>query len=180
MPHRLAPVIFAGWLVLAGTAPAQEKLSGRLHDSITASLPKYEPLVVVVEPQGTTITKDQLPLGEEPIYVMPNFMVREKRPPTRDPDVWLSQRALKHKALLDYRSSMTDLEWALNSWHIPLPFGFSLTPSAQARASARYTERKILREQTRLKEVAAAVATIDPIEAKKLLRDLDLTRLPGR
>jgi hypothetical protein len=74
---------------------------------------------------------------------------------------------------------MNSLEWALNRWYVPLPFGFSLTPAPQARADAEYAEKKIATEVKRLSEVVSAVAYLDPAAAKKLVRELDLDLHPA-
>ena len=137
-----------------------------------APFPKYEP-----PPAGQTqpTTDTPKPLSDDPLVKMPDYHIKEKRVQDRDPDLWLSRRAIAHKAMSDYSDSMTDLEWALNSWFIPL-----VTPSPQARANAAYANNKITNEQKRLTSITQAISRLDSAEAKKLLHDLDLSRHPGQ
>jgi hypothetical protein len=72
-----------------------------------------------------------------------------------------------------YRDSMTDLEWALNCWFIPL---FSAPPSARARAA--YEGGKAAAEISRLNNLINVIGLSDPNEAAKLRRAMDPTKLP--
>lgn len=181
MPPRIARVVLASSLLvgLAATSSAQQ-LSEKVRAEIVSNLPKFAPPpadqpTATAKPIGTPA-----PLSDDPLVRLPDFKVEEKRIPDKDPDMWLSRSARDNKALFEYASSMTELEGALNWWHIPLPFGYSLTPSAQARANKIYTEKKIIREQTRLKTYAEVLAHSDLAEAKILLRSLDLSQHPGK
>ncbi len=69
---------------------------------------------------------------------LPKFSVTEKRIPTTDPDVWLNDRIIQQKAMRAYKDSMTPLEWALNSWYVPI---FGTPPSARARNA--YENRRL-------------------------------------
>jgi len=154
------------------------ELSEKTRAAITASFPHYTPHTIDKTPQVAPAGPS--PLSDDPLVHLPDYLVKEKGWTGADPDLWLSRRAKADKTLLEYHGSMTDLEWALNWWHIPLPFGYSLTPSAQARANAIDSEKKILRDQKQIKSFAAAIASVDSTEAKKLLHDLDLSGHPGR
>lgn len=173
MPPRIARLVGACLIMATGTSPAPAELSDKIRTEITASFPKYEP-----RPAGETSSSPENPpppLSNDPLVELPSFHIREKKVPGNDPDSWLSRRELNRKAMSDYSDSMTDLEWALNCWYIPL-----VTASPQARANARYSGKKLKDEQQRLTRIAETIARIDSPEARKLLRDLDLSRHPGK
>ena len=80
--------------------------------------------------------------------------------------MWLTDLAIKQKALAAYRQSMTDLEWALNSWYIPL-----LSPSAAARARAAYESGKSLAEIKRVHDLFGRIAARDSQAAAELEKE---------
>jgi hypothetical protein len=172
MPPRIARVICACFLLAALAVVVSAQLSDKIRAEIAAPLPKFESQPAApppVSPVGTPA-----PLSDDPLVQLPVFHIREKREANNDPDLWLTRRAIQHKALSDYSDSMNDLEWALNCWYIPF-----VTASPGARAVAAYKEKKIRDEQRRLVSITAIIATTDPAEAAKLLRDLDLSSHPG-
>jgi len=175
MSTRVAQVIFACSLgtVLTPAAPAQ--LSDKVRAEIVAPLPKFESSAADVSQLPVSPVGTPAPLSDDPLVVLPDYNVREIRVPDRDPDLWLSRRELERKAMSDYSDSMSGLEWALNSWYIPF-----VTPSPQARANAAYAANKIRGEHKRLISVAQVLAGTDSAEARRLLRDLDLSSHPGR
>ncbi len=83
--------------------------------------------------------------------------MKEKRPPSHDPDVWLTDKAVQQKAMAAYKQSLTDVEWALNSWYIPI---FGSSPSARARAS--YENQKKMSEFQRVHRLFKVISTSDP------------------
>jgi hypothetical protein len=150
-------LIFVVAVPLAAQEPAESspgrKTSARLTQEIRVTLPNFipPPPPVLDRPKGDTS-------GDDPnVLVLPKFTVKEKRPPTHDPDAWLTDRAIQQKAMAAYKQSLTDLEWALNSWYIPL---FGSSPSARARGSYEYQKKMSeLRGAHRLFKV---ISTTDP------------------
>jgi len=160
------------------TASARAELSEKTRIEITAMFPRFSP-PSSAKPVATGNANVPTPLSDDPLDLLPDYHVREKRLPQKDSDVWLTRRAMKDKAMLEYYESMTNLEWALNSWYIPLPFGYSLTPAVQARANTAHVEKMLRRDYKQLSSLVSAVAAVDSVEAKKLLHDLDLTGHPA-
>jgi hypothetical protein len=93
--------------------------------------------------------------------------VKEKRPPSHDPDVWLTNKAVQQKAMAAYKQSMTDFEWALNSWFIPL-----FTPPASVRARAHYQNTKLGGEINRLNNLINQIAQQDPAASAELRQEM--------
>ena len=63
---------------------------------------------------------------------------------------------------------MTGLEWALNSWFIPL-----FSAPASARARAYYESSKYHDELDRLDHLARVIKQTDPAAAAKIQQTLD-------
>ena len=86
---------------MAAVAPT--KTSARLTEEIRTALPKFTPPPppVLDQPKDLEIEADVLRL--------PKFTVKEKRPPTHNPDVWLTEKAVQQKAMAAYKQSLTDL-----------------------------------------------------------------------
>lgn len=156
--------------VVAGPLAAQEpveptrpaKTSARLTQEIRVTLPRFAPPPPRVLDQPKTDGAE----NDFGVLALPKLTVKEKRPPSHDPDVWLTDLAIKQKALAAYRQSMTDLEWALNSWHIPL-----LSPSAAARARAAYESGKSLAEIKRVHDLFGRIAARDSQAAAELEKE---------
>lgn len=156
--------------VVAGPLAAQEpaeptmdrKTSARLTQEIRVSLPKFTlpPPPVLDQPKNDGAEDDPN------VLALPKFTVKEKRPPTHDPDVWLTDRAIQQKAMAAYRQSMTDLEWALNSWFIPL---FSSPPSVRARHA--YETGKSLADIKRVHDLLGRISVTDPKAASELEKE---------
>ena len=173
MPPRIARISCACLFLTGAALPVSlAQLSEKIRTEILASFPKFEPPPGERSHQSSPVGTPA-PLSDDPLVQLPDYHVRESRVPDRDPDLWLSPRAIEHKAMSDYSDSMTDLEWALNCWYIPF-----VTPSPQARANAAYANNKIRSEHKRLSSIAKVLASIDPAEAKKLLRDMDFSSHP--
>ena len=158
----------AGLLVAQTTDPvAPPKTSSRLTQEIRTHLPAYAPPAARPDRSAETTPADP------ELLQLPKFTVKEKRVPTNDPDGWLTERVIQHKALAAYQGSMTPLEWALNSWFVPL---FSTPTSVRARAA--YEENKLREELDRFNHLAGVVEKIDPGQAAKIRRALDPAVLP--
>lgn len=140
--------------------PPPVRLSLRLTEVIRAQLPKY------VAPVATAAPTDA-PAADPDVLVLPKMVVKERRLPTNDPDAWLGEKAVQQKAMAAYKASLTDLEWALNSWYIPL---FGTPPAARARAA--YESAKKGAEIDRLTHIIDVSASADPKEAVRLLKEL--------
>lgn len=152
---------------LAAQEPAESapgrKTSARLTQEIRVALPKFTPPPppILDQPKGDTTEDDPN------VLVLPKFTVKEKRPPSHDPDVWLTNRAIQQKAMAGYKQSMTDLEWALNSWFIPL-----VTPPASVRARAHYQNTKLGGEIMRLNNLINHIGQQDPAASAELRQEL--------
>lgn len=146
------------------------RTSPRLSQEIRSLLPKFTPPA----PPATTGPVDNAPatLRDPDVLELPKMVVKEKRLPSNDPDVWLTDRAIQQKAMSSYRDSMTGLEWALNSWFIPL-----VSPPASARARQYYEGRKLRDEIDRLNGIIKNISLSDPKEAARLRRAMDPKKL---
>jgi len=175
MPPRIARVIAACSLLAGFATLSRAQLSDKIRAAIVEPLPKFETPRAGQPAPTPAAGSTPAPLSDDPLVRLPDYHIKEKRGPDNDPDRWLSQRAINHKAMSDYSDSMTDLEWALNCWYIPF-----VTPSPQARANSRYAGNKILGEHQRLISIVQALSRSDSAEAKKLLHELDLSSHPGK
>lgn len=154
-------------------APATPpRTSARLSQEIRATLPKFTP--PATPPAATGPVAAPATPRDPDVLELPKITVLEKRIPTNDPDVWLTERALRQKSMAAYRDSMTDLEWALNSWfYIPL---FGTPPSVRARRY--YESRKLADEIDRLNNIVKAISLSDSREADKMRQAMDPRKLP--
>jgi hypothetical protein len=172
-PAGLSLLAFVVTGILAAQSPAPPqpvRTSPRLSQEIRAGLPVFVP--PVVKPPSDP-EESAVPPSDPDILKLPKFVIREKRPPGNDPDVWLTERTVQQKAMVAYKTSMTDLEWALNSWFIPL---FSAPPSVRARQY--YESRKLSAEIERLDAIIKTVGLTDPQEAARLKDAMDPQKLP--
>ena len=155
----------------AVAAPA--KISFRLSEEIRASLPKFVPPAPPADAvDAATDAAAGIPADPD-LLLLPKLVVREKRPPGHDPDVWLREKAIQQKAMALYKGSMTDLEWALNCWFIPF-----VTPPPSVRARAAYENGKKAAEIGRLNSLIKVIGLSDEKEAAKLRRAMDPEKLP--
>ncbi len=153
-------------LVAAGTGAAEEPppvMSGRLKAEIRTHLPAYAP-----PPARPKDTPAPLVAPDPDVLVLPTFSVQEKRIPTNDPDAWRSQRAIQQRAMAAYKDSMTPLEWAMNSWFIPL---FSAPASVRARAA--YEEKKAAAEVAQLNHLGKVLQLADPTGSAILIKSVN-------
>ena len=160
-PAGLYLLVPAGLALLAAAAePDAPKISSHLKEAIRASLPAFAPKPDQPSPET--------PAALDPdVLILSKMVVKEKRPPGHDPDVWLADREVQQKAMAAYKDSMTPLEWALNSWFIPL-----FTPPASVRARMAYDSAKVAAELDRLAWTIKAVESVDPPDAAKLKKEL--------
>lgn len=152
---------------LAGSSLAAEnpvpappvKTSARLALEIRAALPKYEP--PPAPPRN--FSGPDVPETDPNVLALPKVTVKEYRPRDHDPDVWLTDRAVREKAMAAYKQSLTDFEWALNGWYIPL---FGSSPSARARSA--YKISKSMQELQRVHRLFTLISATDPKGAAEL------------
>ncbi len=152
-------------------APAPVKTSARLSQEIRAALPRFEPPAAAPGPATSPVLSPAASLDPD-VVELPKLTVREKRLPGHDPDVWLNDRIVQRKAMVAYRDSMTDLEWLLNCWFVPL---FSAPPSVRGRDY--YEGRKRAEEIGRLNNLIKAIGLTDPKAAAKARRAMDVNLL---
>ncbi len=171
-PTGLLLLLSAGMTVVCwAVEPAADslpKVSAKLNEEIRSTLPKY--VTPAAQPSGPDVTAAP---PDPDVLRLPKMIIQEKRLPHSDPDVWLGERVVQQKAMAAYKGSMTDLEWALNCWFIPL---FSAPPSVRARAA--YESSKAAAEIGRLNNIINTIGLTDPKEAAKLRQAMDLTKLP--
>lgn len=155
-------------LVLTGSLTAEDapaaastKTSARLTQEIRATLPKFTP-----PPPPLLNQPKELTDADSDVLRLPKFTVREKRPPSHDPDLWLTDKAVQQKAMAAYKQSLTDVEWALNSWYIPV---FGASPSARARAA--YETNKSMTELRRMRRLFGVISGNDPKAAVELEKE---------
>jgi hypothetical protein len=140
------------------TPPAAPRISRELAHQIIATLPAYN----AIKPPAPGSSPPSTFETPADVVRLPEVRVVEKPLPA-GPDAWLTPKALQEKAIKEYRSSMTDLEWALNCFHIPF-----VTPPVAVRANEAYRSKKFTEEISRLSKIVDAVAKTDPQEAAKL------------
>jgi hypothetical protein len=152
-------ILVAGSLTAQEPPPVPAKVSPRLRQEIQTGLPRYvAPVLLLDQPKDLASDPD--------LFALPKFTVKEKRPPTHDPDIWLSHRAIQQKAMAAYKQSMTDLEWAMNSWFIPI-----ISPPASVRARAAYENSKEMAELKRVHDLLGRISATDPQAAAELEKE---------
>jgi hypothetical protein len=172
MQPRLARLYCVCGLVVALAPGVRAQLSDKIRAEIAALLPKYDPKIHEAPPEARPPPP---PLSDDPLFRLPDLVVRDTKLPDIDSDQWLSKKALQKKAIKEYRNSMNTFEWLLNGWSIPL-IGTSLA----ARAKARYDADQFQEEISDLSRVITTGGSdVDSDYAKKTLRALDFSRHPG-
>ena len=149
------------------TVAVPAKFSDHMNEAIRGRLPKFIPKPASTPAPVAAPAAPAVPADPD-VLVLPKVVVREWRPPTNDPDVWLTERSIQQKAMAAYKGSMTGLEWALNSWFIPL-----FSAPASARARGYYESSKVSDELERLGHLAQVINQTDPSAAAKIQRALD-------
>lgn len=140
------------------TPPPPARTSARLAQEISAFLPKYAP----PPPPPKDFSGPDTPDSDPNVLRLPTFTVKEYRPRDHDPDVWLTGKGVRQKAMAQYKQSLTDFEWALNGWYIPL---FGSSPAA--RAAGTYQARKSMEESRRIRYLFKLAAAADAVELEK-------------
>ena len=129
----------------------------RLTQVIRANTPKFTPPPAAPSPPTQPSVAEESTPPDSAVIEMPRFFVEDSKLGRVEPDKLLSKQALAAKMRREYRNSLTDLEWALNSFSIPF-----LTPSVATRARAKYENDRRLAEQTRLTGLIDVTSQIDP------------------
>lgn len=160
---HLFPLIAAGLLAAEEPPPAAPaKTSSRLAQEIRTALPQFSP-----PPKILDQPKPGGPEDDPNVLALPKVTVTDKRPPGHDPDLWFTNLAIQQKAMAAYKQSLSDFEWMLNSWHVPL-----FSPPASARARAAYEDGKYRAEVERLQSLIDYIATEDPKASAELRFEL--------
>jgi len=137
-------------LTLLGALSARAELSPEMRAKINADFPSYHPNPPE-EKKAETPSGAPAPLSDDPLVILPKFRVEDRRLAGIDPDKLRSEREIQHQAMVEYKDSMTPLEWALNCFFIPI---LSAPPSVRARAY--YEDRKYTEEMKRLEQIEKA------------------------
>lgn len=145
---------------------AQPPLSARLKAEIRANLPAYTP------PDRPGNTPAMIAPVDADVLELPKLTVREKRIRSNDPAAWSSPLAIQQKAMAAYQGSMTPLEWAMNSWFVPL-----FSPPAAVRARVAYQENIYRGEIRQMTHLAEIVKLVDPPAAARLLKSVSEMQL---
>ncbi len=148
-PHLL----LLGWLSLAAV-PSRAELSQETRAKISADFPAWHPNPPET---GTPAARPDAPapLSDDPLVYLPTYHVKESLL-SHAGDKLRSEREVQAKALAAYKDSMTDLEWALNSWFVPL-----FTAPASSRAREYYEDQKTSAETARLQRLQSIKAPGD-------------------
>ena len=165
--------IFASALLaissLSGAAAAQEALgnsSPGLHRNVLSTLPKFQSTRPNDNPsESLSVTPPNPEAPSSDVILMPKFFVEENRLQRVDPDRLLGRAALDNKMLRHYKHSLTELEWIMNRFNIPL-----LSPSVAARARASYETNKLREELDRLSHIMNMAAPIGDRAPPRRLR----------
>lgn len=160
----LLPLIVAG--LLAAEEPPPTKTSIRLGQEIRIALPQFSPPAKILDQP-----KPSGPEDDPNVLALPKVTVTDQRPPGHDPDLWFTNLAIQQKAMAAYKQSLSDFEWMLNSWHVPL-----FSPPASARARAAYEDGKYRAEVERLQSLIDQIDTIDPKASAELRFELGVMR----
>lgn len=160
---QLSALVVAGCLTAREPPPAvAAKTSSRLAQEIRVALPQFSPPPQILDQPKS------IGLEDDPnVLALPKVTVRDKVPPGHDPDLWLTDFAIQQKAMVQYRQSLSDFDWMLNSWFIPL-----FTPPASARARAAYEEGKFHAEVDRLRGLIDRIGVENPKASARLRIEL--------
>ena len=127
--------------------------------ALAAGMPKYNP-PKPVEKSEEDIDMREVDKPRNQIIRLPEYVVREKKPPVfRERDIY-TQKGLRELARMRY---LSETGQALNRFNIPL-FGMG----ADAYALMRYEEEARLSNISDLNETARDVSLTDPENAKAI------------
>ncbi|MFI5356054.1 MAG: hypothetical protein ACHQ4G_01840 [Opitutales bacterium] len=145
----------------ADTLPARHLLSANVSAALTASLPKYDPpKPVQKKPETDLVDQRDVDKPRNHIVRLPEYVVREKKPPVfREKDIY-TDKGLSDIALKRYFS---EAGLALNAFTLPL-FGIS----KEAYAKMLYDQDERLNNMSDLKDSARDISLINPDNAKAI------------
>lgn len=138
--------------------------SSHLTELIRASSPKFVPPPTT--PVAAPVAAESV-ASDPDVIEMPKFFVEDSKLARIESDKLLGKRELAAKMRREYRNSLSDLGWALNSFSIPF-----LTPSVAARAQAKYESDRRAAEISRLGRLLEVVDRVDPKAAADARREL--------
>ena len=144
MARRLPALLGSCLLLSTGTVRAD--LSAETRAKIIAGFPAWHPNPTEASASAPR-TEAPAPLSNDPLVLLPNYHVQDS-PLLRAGDKLRSEREVQAKAMAAYKDSMTDLEWAMNSWYIPI-----ISAPASARARAYYEDKQATDEARRLQRL---------------------------
>jgi hypothetical protein len=140
--------------------PHQRAISTGVAAALTATLPKYNPpKPVVKKPEDDRDMRD-VDKPRNRIVRLPQYVVREKKPPVFTEREIYTDKGLSDIALKRYFS---ETGRALNSFTIPL-FGIS----KEAYAKMLYDQDERLKNMSDLKSSANDISLINPENAKEI------------
>lgn len=145
MARRLPALL--GSCLLLSTGIVRADLSAEMRAKIIADFPPWHPNPAEASTQATRTEEAPAPLSNDPLVLLPDYHVKDS-PLLRAGDKLRSEREVQAKAMAAYKDSMTDLEWAMNSWYIPI-----ISAPASARARAYYEDKKADDEARRLQRL---------------------------
>lgn len=150
-----------------GTEPApakpkrQRAISDNLASTLAASMPKYNP-PPKPKPEDEDVDLREVDKPRNGIIRLPNYVVREKKPPVfTERDIY-TRRGLGEVARQRY---LTPTYRLLNSVYIPF---FSSSPTEHALAM--YAEEERLQNMAELEDDARTVSQSDPAEGTYIRR----------
>ncbi|MCB1105205.1 MAG: hypothetical protein H7A44_04940 [Opitutaceae bacterium] len=134
-------------------------ISPEVAAALAAGMPKYNP-PKPVEKSGEDIDMREVDKPRNQIIRLPEYVVREEKPPVfRERDIY-TQKGLRELARMRY---LSETGQALNRFNIPL-FGMG----ADAYALMRYEEEERLSNISDLNETARDVSLTDPESAQAI------------
>jgi len=160
----LLPLVASG-LALACTAHGEtppRKLSEHITQEIRATLPVYTP------PPASPVSTAPPPPPDPDTLVLPNVVVKEKKPQKFEADDLMGKKDLNRKFARDYKNSLRGLDAVLNGLWLPL---FSPSPAARGRAMRDYQR---LENFDRLVEIGKLADPKSSNALKKNVIDMEL------
>ena len=143
----------------AGPARNTRAISPEVAAALAAGMPKYNP-PKPVEKTEESIDMREVDKPRNQIIRLPEYVVREERPPVfRERDIY-TQKGLRELARMRY---LSETGRALNRFNIPL-FGMG----ADAYALMRYEEEERLKNISDLNDSARDASLVNPENAKAI------------
>ena len=156
----------------APPAPKRERpISGNLAATLAAGMPKYNP-PPKPKPQDEAVDLREVDKPRNGIIRLPNYTVREKKPPVfRERDIY-TNKGLGELARHRY---LTPTYRLLNSVYVPF-----LTASPTQHAMAMYAEDERLNNMSELEDNARTVEKSDPEDGAYIRRASNETFMRSR